>query len=342
MTAALDAWVRALDYSKSAVGKTLPGMMDELAIAYGERSALVEDGAAIGVELASGEKLAADIVVSNADSAWTYRNLVPAENRKRWTDSKLDRASYSMGLFVWYFGVDRRYEDIGHHTILMGPRYRELLKDIFRHKILAEDLEAIFYEKLKAFFVTPERIAAHLATARQGLDAKEARLVGQQKEIQRVREEMTRTHRLYLDGQIPLESFGGYHKPLEEQLLQLQNELPKLEAEVTHLKIRDLSADAVLREARELYANWPTLPVERKQSVVQSLVEKIVVGPDEIEIRLSYLPSSEELTKSQQHLSHTFPCMSYKPHAFGCFVPTGCVVFPLLALCHPIASKSPA
>jgi len=47
VTAALDAWVRALDYSKSAVGKTLPGMMDELAIAYGERSALVEDGAAI-------------------------------------------------------------------------------------------------------------------------------------------------------------------------------------------------------------------------------------------------------------------------------------------------------
>jgi len=228
------------------------------------------------------------------------------------------------------------------YKMYVPSRSRKYTCEKCKNKILAEDLEAIFYEKLKAFFVTPERIAAHLATARQGLDAKEARLVGQQKEIQRVREEMTRTHRLYLDGQIPLESFGGYHKPLEEQLLQLQNELPKLEAEVTHLKIRDLSADEVLREARELYANWPTLPVERKQSVVQSLVEKIVVGPDEIEIRLSYLPSSEELTKSQQHLSHTFPCMSYKPHAFGCFVPTGCVVFPLLALCHPIASKSPA
>jgi glutaredoxin-related protein len=134
----------------------------------------------------------------------------------------------------------------------------------------------------------------------------------------------------------------GYHKPLEAQLLQLQNELPKLEAEVTHLKIRDLSADEVLREARELYANWPTLPVERKQSVVQSLVEKIVVGTDEIEISLSYLPSSEELTKSQQHLSHTFPSMSYRPHAFGCFSPTGCVVPPLLAEYHAIASRSPA
>ena len=78
--------------------------------------------------LASGETIAADIVVSNADSAWTYRKLLPPEARRRWTDRRLDRASYSMGLFVWYFGTDRRYEDVAHHTILLGPRYRELLQ----------------------------------------------------------------------------------------------------------------------------------------------------------------------------------------------------------------------
>ena len=44
-----------------------------------------------------------------------------------------------MGLFVWYFGVNRRYDDIGHHTILMGPRYRDLIKDIFVRKRLADD-----------------------------------------------------------------------------------------------------------------------------------------------------------------------------------------------------------
>ena len=54
---------------------------------------------------------AASIVVSNADSAWTYRHLVPAAARKRWTDRKLDRARYSMGLFVWYFGTDRRLRE---------------------------------------------------------------------------------------------------------------------------------------------------------------------------------------------------------------------------------------
>jgi phytoene desaturase len=100
---------------------------------------LVDDGVATGVELTSGERIKASVVVSNADSAWTYRNLVPKEARRRWTDRKLDRSRYSMGLFVWYFGVNRTYEDIGHHTILMGARYRELLRDIFIRKHLAED-----------------------------------------------------------------------------------------------------------------------------------------------------------------------------------------------------------
>ncbi len=91
------------------------------------------------IGLASGESLPAALVVSNADSAWTYRQLVPAGARRRWSDAKLARASYSMGLFVWYFGTRRHYPDVAHHTIMLGPRYRELLHDIFARKVLAED-----------------------------------------------------------------------------------------------------------------------------------------------------------------------------------------------------------
>ncbi|MCC5868723.1 MAG: phytoene desaturase [Gammaproteobacteria bacterium] len=99
----------------------------------------VEGRRATGVELASGERIAADIVVSNADSAWTYRHLVPAASRRRWTDRRLERARYSMSLFVWYFGTNRRYDEVPHHMILLGPRYRELLADIFDRKVLAKD-----------------------------------------------------------------------------------------------------------------------------------------------------------------------------------------------------------
>ena len=95
--------------------------------------------AATGVQLASGETIAADIVVSNADSAWTYRHLLPSAVRRRWTDRRLEAARYSMSLFVWYFGTRRRYPDVQHHTILLGPRYRELLEDIFERRVLPPD-----------------------------------------------------------------------------------------------------------------------------------------------------------------------------------------------------------
>jgi phytoene desaturase len=100
---------------------------------------LIEDGKASGVRLANGETIAADVVVSNADSAWTYKHLIAPEHRKRWTDTKVDKARYSMSLFVWYFGTNKKYEDVAHHTILLGPRYKPLLKDIFKNKVLAED-----------------------------------------------------------------------------------------------------------------------------------------------------------------------------------------------------------
>lgn len=100
---------------------------------------IVEQGHARGVRLAGGETIPADIVVSNADSAWTYRKLLPPEARRRWTDRKLDHARYSMGLFLWYFGTNRRYDTVAHHTIVLGPRYRDLLRDIFKRKVLAED-----------------------------------------------------------------------------------------------------------------------------------------------------------------------------------------------------------
>jgi phytoene desaturase len=103
------------------------------------REILVENGKAAGIELESGERIDADVVVSNADSAATYRRLLPSRYRRRWTDRKLARSKYSMSLFVWYFGTDRQYPDVPHHMMLMGDRYKSLLVDIFDKKKLAQD-----------------------------------------------------------------------------------------------------------------------------------------------------------------------------------------------------------
>jgi len=103
------------------------------------RDIRLDRGRVTGVRLESGESLDADVVVSNADPASTYRKLLPGVRRRRWTDRRLASAAYSMSLFVWYFGTSRRYPGVAHHTMILGPRYRELLCDIFQHKVLADD-----------------------------------------------------------------------------------------------------------------------------------------------------------------------------------------------------------
>ena len=99
----------------------------------------VSGGRACGVTLTNGETIAADIVVCNSDTAWTYKNLIEPQHRKVWTDAKVEKGKYSMSLFVWYFGTNKRFDDVPHHMMLLGPRYEALLKDIFKKHHLADD-----------------------------------------------------------------------------------------------------------------------------------------------------------------------------------------------------------
>ncbi|WP_421775546.1 phytoene desaturase [Gracilimonas sp.] len=102
---------------------------------------LISNGKATGVRLKNGEQLQADEIVSNADVAFTYKNLINPKHRKKYTDRKIERTKYSMSLFVIYFGTKKRYLDSGlaHHNIILGERYQGLLQDIFHKKHLAED-----------------------------------------------------------------------------------------------------------------------------------------------------------------------------------------------------------
>ena len=94
---------------------------------------------ATGVTLTLGETIAADVVVCNGDVAMGMRTLVPSWARPRMSDRKIANYRYSMSLFVIYFGTNKQYPDTAHHEILLGPRYRELLEDIFERKLLADD-----------------------------------------------------------------------------------------------------------------------------------------------------------------------------------------------------------
>ena len=96
---------------------------------------------AVGVTLKDGREFDADVVCSNADFAHTYMNLIRPEHRRKHSDSSIRRKRYSMSLLVVYFG----FKDTGaplnlkHHNIILGPRYEELLGDIFDRRVLPDD-----------------------------------------------------------------------------------------------------------------------------------------------------------------------------------------------------------
>lgn len=94
------------------------------------------DGAVSHVVTADGRRFDADIVVSNADPKVVYERMVP-DYRHRVSDGI--GSTPSMSLFVIYFGTNRTYPDLKHHTIVLGPRYEGLLSDIFKRRVLADD-----------------------------------------------------------------------------------------------------------------------------------------------------------------------------------------------------------
>jgi site-specific DNA recombinase len=171
-----------------------------------------------------------------------------------------------------------------------------------RNKIPIVDLEAIYYEQLKGFFLSPTEVTKHLHDADENIAGKERLLEVLQTESSKVEQEIQRIYRLYSDGGLTADGFGKFYRPLEVRQKQLADELPRQQADLDILKINHVSADTILTEAKDLYGRWPHLNRAEKQRIVESITEKIVVGNGEIAISLCYLPSSEELTKGQRAL----------------------------------------
>jgi len=126
-----------------AMARVVEGQGGRILLGVEADEIVVRDGAARGVRLAGGEMIGAPLVISNADAGHTYTRLLRNSARKRWSDARVNSRRWSMGLYVWYFGTTGTagmWPDAGHHTILSGPRYEGLLRDIFIRGRLADDM----------------------------------------------------------------------------------------------------------------------------------------------------------------------------------------------------------
>ncbi len=98
-----------------------------------------------GVSTSTGDEYDADVVISNADVATTYTQMIDKKFRRYNTDGKYKNADYSMSLFMIYFGVKKKYPEMLHHSIVFGKRYKGLLKDIFNKNIVPEDFSTYLH-----------------------------------------------------------------------------------------------------------------------------------------------------------------------------------------------------
>ncbi|MEM6849565.1 MAG: phytoene desaturase [Pseudomonadota bacterium] len=105
---------------------------------------------ATGVRLEGGEVIEADLVASNADIMHTYKTLLGESPRGHEEARRLAKKRYSNSLFVVYFGLDRDVpNDLEHHVILFGPRYRDLIGEIFKGPELPTDFSLYLHAPSK-------------------------------------------------------------------------------------------------------------------------------------------------------------------------------------------------
>lgn len=100
---------------------------------------VTRQGRVVAVRTAAGEEIATDAVGSNADVVHTYQRLLRGDPRGAGMGTSMAKRQFSMSLFLIYFGTKRRHPHLAHHNVLFGPRYKELLRDIFETGTLADD-----------------------------------------------------------------------------------------------------------------------------------------------------------------------------------------------------------
>jgi hypothetical protein len=104
------------------------------------------------------------------------------------------------------------------------------------------------------------------------------------------------------------DQFKERYQPLDERKKQLAEEIPKAEADLSLVKIDGLSRDYIVEEAQDLYACWPKMNTEERRRIVETLVQRITISKDEIDISLCYLPFLSGNTSWGSLPHRSIPC----------------------------------
>ena len=161
-----------------------------------------------------------------------------------------------------------------------------------RNKIPINDLEGVFLSELHRFLLSPQEIEAHARAADEAMREREKLLERTLADLKKVEAEEDRLFGLYHAGEVLKADFGRHHKPLSERHRQLEEELPRLQAELDVMRISAASQEEAVIGARTLTEGWSSLTTPQKRQMIEATTRRITIGKEEIEIHLHALPTA--------------------------------------------------
>jgi len=177
-----------------------------------------------------------------------------------------------------------------------------------RNKIPVNDLEAVYREQLRGFLLSPDQIRSHYEAADHEIADREALVASMEADLRKIEAEDQKLYDLYLADSLSREDFGRRHKPLSERRKQIEEELPRLQAQIDVLRLNSVASTEAFEEARNLAIRWPDLPLEDKRQIVEAITDRIIIGREEVELRLLHLPfgtSADNPTRPQGFIAAT-------------------------------------
>jgi len=176
-----------------------------------------------------------------------------------------------------------------------------------RNKIPVVDLDGLFRDELKTYMVDPDKAAAYVSGATNGVAEKRDLLTKLKGEKERVKFEADKCFELYQTGSLNAEQFKDRFQPLDARRKQIEKEIPRLEGEIAVLAVNGLSAEEVISEGLSFYDRWPTLSENEKRGMVELFLRRVVVGKDDVTVELLRLPSLENVADGQHTSTDSSP-----------------------------------
>lgn len=238
------------------------------------------------------------------EEEWVLRSVEPIVSEELWDrcsaliDEQRSRrppARKTVGLFS---GIARC-----HCGARMYPKTGtgKYLCTSCRHKIPIADLEELFHHQLRSFFFSDEQLQEFWAEGDAEVRRCEEELAALERERKKLITEKDKAYRLYIDDQIDGTAFADIYNPIFQRKEEIETRLAELQAEIDVRKIDRISGEEIVTGARQLYDRWDDLSREEKRSIVEAITERIIIGRDEIEIHLHFVPSEESGKKATNH-----------------------------------------